>query len=78
MSNRVIAKFGFIAAMFVFASCHNDVPELPDSEEVQFCRYKDENNVSQCKSTYEISERDCISIKGVLFPASELKDCQKP
>ena len=64
-----------IFAIFVFASCHSEVPELPSPDEVQFCSYRDQYNEPQCKSTYEISEKDCISIKGNLFSD---KDCKKP
>jgi len=49
-----------IFAIF-FASCHSDVPGLP--EEVKFCVYKDKDGVDKCKSTYEISEADCNALK---------------
>jgi len=71
MPNRVIVKFSFIAAMFVFASCHNDVPGLPSPDKVKefkFCKYEDKEG-DQCKSTYEIDESDCIVpiVGGVIF-----------
>ncbi|MCL1956008.1 MAG: hypothetical protein FWF63_01675 [Fibromonadales bacterium] len=74
MSNRVIVKLGFIAIIFGFASCHNDVPNLPSSDEVKeykYCKYG--NDI--CKNTYEISEQDCRSISGELFLD---KDCTEP
>ena len=64
-----------IFVIFVFASCHSDVPGLPSPDEVKFCSYRDQSNKPQCKSTYEISEKDCISIKGNLFSD---KDCTVP
>jgi len=71
MPNRVIVKFSFIAAMFVFASCHNDVPELPSPNKVKgfkFCKYEDKEGY-QCKSTYEIYESDCTAsiVGGKIF-----------
>jgi len=52
-----------IFAMFVFASCHSDVPELPSAGKIKFCKYKDKDGVSQCKSTYEVSEADCKALE---------------
>ena len=60
---QFVVKFACIAAIFVFASCHSDVPGLPNSYEIKFCRYKDKDGVSQCKSTYEISEADCKALR---------------
>jgi predicted nucleic acid binding AN1-type Zn finger protein len=48
-----------IFAIFVFASCHNDVPGLPSPDEVKFCKIEG----LTCKSTYEISEADCNALK---------------
>jgi len=73
MSNRVIVKFGFMAAMFAFASCHSDVPELPSPEKVaeyKYCEYMSTEGI-QCKSTYEISETDCERVGGKLFDYKE-------
>jgi len=70
MSNRVIVKFSFIAAMFVFASCYSDVPSLPSPEEVReykWCGYENElEKCFQCKSTYEVYKDDC-KLVGTLF-----------
>ncbi|GBU25519.1 hypothetical protein R83H12_02169 [Fibrobacteria bacterium R8-3-H12] len=78
MSNRVIVKFGFIAAMFVFASCHNEVPELPNPSNIQgykkFCGYKNKDGILQCKSTYEIFVTDCEKVGGEIFCDM---DCQE-
>jgi len=78
MSNRkLIVKLSFIAAVFVFASCHSDVPDLPTPEEVakyKYCGYTDKNNVSQCKSPYVISKEDCEKIPGHGFFSD--KDCK--
>jgi len=60
---QFVVKFACIAAIFVFASCHNDVPELPPSEEVKFCKYEVEGGNVLCKSTYEVSEDDCNALK---------------
>jgi len=68
MLNSKMVKFGFITAIFVFTSCHNDVPDLPLPSEVaeyQFCRYTDKNG-PQCKSTYEISVKNCTAVGGEL------------
>jgi len=75
MSNRVIVKFGFIAAMFIFISCYHDIPELPTGNEVEgykYCKYRNKDGNDECKNTYEISEQDCKSIGGELFSD---KDC---
>jgi len=40
-----------ILALF-FASCHNEVPDLP--KEVKYCGYKDKDDEYKCKSTYEM------------------------
>jgi len=82
MSNRVIVKFGFIVAMFVFASCTSEVPELPSPDEVKnfkFCKYKYKTESGdydyKCKSTYEISETECKNVGGELFPT--MASCNK-
>jgi len=72
MSNRIIVKFSFIAAVFVFASCHNDVPQLPTPEEVEgfkYCKYVNKDGEEKCESTYTISESDCKFV-GELFDDS--------
>jgi len=64
---QFVVKFiGIAAVAFVFASCHNDVPGLPALNEVQnykYCKY----GAVPCKSTYEISEKDCKAVGGNLF-----------
>jgi len=58
-----------ISALFL-ASCHNDVPGLPSPDEVKeyrFCQYEDKDGAVQCKSTYEISEKNCEAVKGSLL-----------
>lgn len=70
MPNRVIVKFVFIAGAFIFASCHNDVPELPDVSEIKFCKYKDKDDNDWCKSTYEIPKELCDA-KGEFFDDKE-------
>jgi hypothetical protein len=54
-----------IFAIF-FASCHNDVPGLPSTEEVQgykYCKYANPSGgVPLCKSTYQISKKSCVDI----------------
>ena len=64
---QFVVKFACIAAIFVFASCHSDVPELPSPDEVKFCSYRDQSNKPQCKSTYEISEKDCKLVGGTVL-----------
>jgi len=57
-----------IFALF-FASCHNNVPELPSPEEVKeykFCGYIDKEG-DKCKSTYEIKPGDCEVVGGTFF-----------
>ena len=60
----------FVFAVF-FISCHNDVPDLPLLSEVQYCKYENRDGRVQCKSTYEISKEDCVSIGGEIFPNAE-------
>ncbi|MDR2594900.1 MAG: hypothetical protein LBC87_09055 [Fibromonadaceae bacterium] len=70
-----------ILAIFVlvFASCHSDVPGLPSSDKIKFCKYEDKNGKSQCESTYVISEADCKKLKenGKAELFSD-KDCKVP
>ncbi len=69
MSNRVIVKLGFIAIIFVFASCTSNVPELPSPGEVKdykFCSYYDKDGNLQCISNYKISVEQCNRIDGEL------------
>jgi len=50
------------------ASCHNEVPDLPTPEKVReykYCEYESKDG-PQCKSTYEISEKDCDIIGKVV------------
>jgi len=64
-------KISFIAAIALFfASCHNDVPELPTPEEVakyEFCKYIDKDGKEQCKSIYIIRKDDCAEVGGTIF-----------
>ena len=60
---RIMVKFICIAAIFVFASCHSDVPGLPSPDKIKFCKYEDGNGNTHCKSTYEISEADCKALE---------------
>jgi len=67
---RIMVKFSSLALALFLASCHNDVPGLPAPDEVKeyrFCQYEDKDGVVQCKSTYEISIKDCESVKGNLL-----------
>jgi len=56
-----------IFVIFVFASCHSDIPGLPSPDEVKFCRYEDGKGVRKCKSTYEISEKECGLVGGTVL-----------
>jgi hypothetical protein len=59
-----MVKFSGVAAIaFLFASCHNDVPELPALGSLKYCEYMNAEGW-QCKSTYEISETDCEEVVG--------------
>jgi len=62
---RFVVKFTIIVAVaFFFASCHNGVPDLPTVDEVQeyqYCKYESPSG-SQCKSTYQISVKNCVDI----------------
>jgi len=58
---QFMVKFACIASIFVFASCHSDVPGLPSPDEVKFCKLTSPG--STCKSTYEISEADCKALR---------------
>jgi len=64
-------KISFIAAIAIlFASCHSDIPDLPDPADVgkyQYCGYIDKTGTLQCKSPYVISEADCKKIDGHKF-----------
>jgi len=74
---QFVVKFACIAAIFVFASCHNEVPELPSPDQVsefEFCGYEVGGDY-KCKSTYEISPADCTTIGGNLFP--DMASCNK-
>jgi len=72
---RFVVKFVSIAAVaFFFASCHNDVPELPTTNEVDgysYCQYKDKAGVPQCKSTYEIPKDYCTVVSGKIVAKCE-------
>ncbi len=76
MSNRVIVKFGFIATMFVFASCPSKMPDFPSpASDYKWCGYKDKDGTLKCESTYKVSEANCTKINGNLFSD---KDCKVP
>ena len=75
---QFVVKFACIAAIFVFASCHYEVPELPSPDEVKdfkFCKYKAKDDSYICKSTYEIPQAKCELIDGKIFSD---KDCTVP
>jgi len=63
---QFVVKFtSIVAIVFFFASCHNDVPGLPTVEEVQeykYCKYKNPSGETLCKSTYQISKKNCVDI----------------
>jgi len=69
---QFVVKFTSIAAIvFFFASCHNDVPGLPTAEEVhgyKYCKYTIPSGEIRCKSTYQISEKNCADIN---FPPDD-------
>jgi hypothetical protein len=70
-----MVKFGAVAAFaFFLASCYSDVPELPKSKDFKICKYTDAQG-KQCKSTYVISEEDCIAVGGTLVEWN-LESCE--
>jgi len=76
MSNRIIVKFSFVAAMFIFASCYNEVPNLPSPDAIRYCKYETKDG-SKCQNTYEIFrdefKKNCNDVGGTLFCD---KDCE--
>jgi len=72
---RFILKFAGIAAIAIFfASCYNDVPELPTLDKVDgysYCQYKDDKGNPKCKSTYEISRKSCDAVGGNIVSKCE-------
>jgi len=85
---QFVVKFTGVAAIAIFfASCHNDVPSLPTSRQVEdyaYCKYIAKviedgvsKDICKCKSTYEISRESCEGdvVKGTIY--TEKEDCDE-
>lgn len=52
-------KLSIIFALFFLTSCQSDVPDLPEYNELGFCKYTNKAGESVCKSMYFITKEDC-------------------
>jgi hypothetical protein len=67
MHNFSSLKLGFIAAIFLLASCSSDLPDTPKFE---FCKFEIEGQAF-CKSFYEVSKEFCSDYEGTIVETCE-------
>jgi len=72
---RILVKLSIAVIALFFASCHNEVQELPSPGEVKYCVYYDKDQVLKCKDTFfeKISDENCSLIGGTLSSENPCK-----